>query len=188
MDFLKYIFILTITCGVLLSQITPYWYFLYDYGDSLSGETAYKIIQDETGNVYAIGVLKESGGINRLSLFSLKKDGNLRWSYIHNNESKGYDIVYSQGNIFITGYTSDIYYSETVFLMAFDTLGNLLFSKAYTTDPGRGKSIDIGGSYIFVGSVIDVNNQSNFFPALFVFSWDSLVNVSYYSPGFPYAY
>ena len=193
-----YLYIVFLTVPSFLYSQPERWLYFYDGGDSLDGERALKIVQDEAGNIYTTGYVNIiDGGYSyfRLAVLSFTHTGDLRWSYISSGawDSKGYDIAYEQGNLFITGVSSDIWW-HTIITMSIDTNGNLNWVKLHGLDPGEGKSIAVGNGYVFVGAVVNVDTQGYYFPALLVYHTDgtysgaTYYNLGYVPTSYDYAY
>lgn len=119
---------------------------------------------DSNGNIYLTGYtysLPANGGLRSYDYVTLKYDtnGNLLWSRTY-EKTVGYDDfptslkIDSVGNVYVTGYSWDVNVYTDYATLKYDTNGNLLWAKRFTTIQGEMPNeveIDLNGNVYVTG-------------------------------------
>jgi len=136
-----------------------------------SGESGREISVDALGNAYITGETS-SYGAGFCDAFILKYDsfGNLLWDKTWGGSANDYGrgmILDSSGNTFITG-SIGVYGGEgssEVFLLKYDSSGNLLWDKTwggFSNDYARGIVLDSSGNTFIAGDTGNYGEESDF--------------------------
>ncbi|GAI21421.1 unnamed protein product, partial [marine sediment metagenome] len=112
-------------------------------------DNGHKIALDSSGNIYITGATASYGaGSFDVVLLKYNSSGNLQWSKIWggpNNDTGDGIALDNLGNIYITGATSYETNLDDVFLLKYDSSGNLLWNKTwggYNYFAGGGIALD----------------------------------------------
>ena len=179
-------------------------------------DVAYHIVTDHSGNLYITGIFESSSiifGIDTLSnfnsghpnIFLTKYDtnGNVLWAKSAGGNNSDYSFSVTtdpNDNVYITGYFSSpsiIFGSyilannggRDIFLVKYDTLGNVLWAKSSSGnsyDESFSVATDVNGN-VFITGFFDSDlihfgqytlvNTIQFIPDIFVVKYDSTGNV-----------
>lgn len=139
----------------------------YKYGTSYTHTEPYAVLVDVHDNIFLIGFASRNHD-NDFFVIKIDKDGKFLWdkTYGKNKSDIAYDAVMDpEGNIYITGVTSNSNLNEEFYTIKIDKNGKLLWENVYNknkNDIGSGITLDSENNVYVIGST---NNKT----------WDILI-------------
>jgi uncharacterized delta-60 repeat protein len=148
------------------SQGVQQWIQNYVSQDN-NGAFTRAIYVDAAENVYVTGETEiYSGGANKMLVIKYSPDGTQLWSnrfqYVNGFYAGGYDIVTDlTGNVYVTGEYGNG--GNNIFLVKFDSDGNLVNQTFYNSSGEGGRKISLDGAgKIIIGGYVNDNDSLSF--------------------------
>lgn len=132
-------------------------------GSANSFDIVSKMLFDNDNNVYIFGSSSETGSGTDFLIIKYSPEGNIIWTELYDGSGNSFDHINSAclsntGDIYITGYTTDIAFRTQLTTAKFDSSGNFIWSKLFSKPGyviGNGKDIvlDNSNNILVCGSI-----------------------------------